>query len=90
MSKERVTIYRLTQWMNNEWRITQTQNTITENQQPLIEQVSKGQLVFVFASGRKTEAVIFHVSLNPASFNMNSFFSIGEMIGTVPYLPKFA
>ena len=42
-------------------------------QQPLIEQVSKGQLVFVFASGRKTEAVIFHVSLSPATFNINSF-----------------
>ena len=54
------------------------QNTIIANQQPLTEQVSKGQLVFVFASGRKTEAVIFHVSLSLASFNINSFFSIGE------------
>ena len=43
------------------------------NQQPLIEQVSKGQFVFVFASGRKTDSVIFHVSLSSASFNINSF-----------------
>ena len=68
------TTYTLTQWVSNKWRIKQIQNTITANQQPLIELVSKGQLVFVFASGRKTEAVIFHVSLSPASFNMNSFF----------------